>query len=292
MAALLALASSLLVGGADYMSGLAARRTRPEAVPVLANLASLAVILVGAPFVAAPNVRDLDLVWGAAGGTLSAIGFIFFLMAMARGQMGVVAPVTAVVGAAVTVVVGLVRGERPSTASWVGITLAVVAIVFISATTGDQTTADPTTSGTAHVNRHTSTPLVAIVLAIGAGLGFGAFFAALSMTEADAGLWPLVPARLLSTPLTLALNLWLHGGWTVHRTARPLALWGGAAEGAASVLLLEALRRGDLTVVGVLGSLYPVSTVFLAWILLRERLHPTQWIGVAAALSAIPLITL
>lgn len=284
MTAVLALASALIVGSADYLSSTAARRTRPEAVSVLANLASLAVIVAVVGLVDAPEVRGLDVVWGTVAGVCGAIGFVLFLTAMARGQMGIVAPLAAVTGAATTVATGVLRGERPDEPTWLGLVLALAAIGVISATPGGEPESDDRAVPAV-------TPPGAVGLALAAGVGFGAFFSALSMTESDAGLWPLVPGRLAAIVVLLGLNLWWHRGWYVHPGARRPAVAGGALEAIASVLLLLAVRRGPLAVAGVLGSLYPVSTVLLAWFILGERLRRVQWTGVALALLAIPLIS-
>ncbi len=282
--ALLALVSAVLVGGADFLVSLAARRSHPEAVPVYGSAASLLTIAVAVSFVDAPSVRGLDLAWGAAAGAFGAVAFVLFLHAMSRGQMSIVAPIAATVGAVTTVAVGLGRGERLEPSTWSGIVLAALAIALISST-GD---------GASGSNPHPHSPgnvRSVVLLAIGAGIGFGVFFSALAMTEGDAGLWPLVPARLVSLPTLVAVNGLRGGSWRIDRPARRLALWGGAIEGIASVILLIAVQRGPLAVAGVLGSLYPVSTVFLAWLVVGERLSRLQWIGVSVALAAVPMIS-
>ncbi len=282
--ALLALLSAVLVGGADFLASVAARRSHPEAVPVYGSVASLLTIAMVVAFVDAPSIRGLDLAWGAAAGGFGALGFVLFLHAMSRGQMSIVAPIAATVGAMATVLVGLGRGEDLDPGAWVGIVLAALAITLISS-------AGEGPAGLTGAPGSTSGVIPVVALAVGSGVGFGIFFSALAMTEGDAGLWPLIPARLVSLPTLVILNRLRGGSWRIERPARRLALWGGAIEGAASVVLLLAVRRGPLAVAGVLGSLYPVSTVFLAWLVVGERLTRLQWIGVTVALAAVPMIS-
>ena len=265
----------MVVGSSDFLVGIASRLTKPTLVPMLAHFVSIGLLLPLALIVSAPEVRSLDLAWGVAAGLAGATGFMFFSTAMSRGEMSIVAPLTSVVGASTTFVVGILRGERPSVAALIGIGLAVVAIAIISYESEHEENA--------------RTPPATIGLSLLAGLGFGLFFVSLSFTEGDAGMWPLVPGRMASVCLLVAFNLLLHRTLRVDRAARSPAIWAGILEAIASVLLLLALRRGPLAVAGVLASLYPVSTVMLAGVVLRERLQQIQWIGVGLALIAVVL---
>ncbi len=129
------------------------------------------------------------------------------------------------------------------------------------------------------------------MLAVVAGLGFSVFFIALSETNDEAGLWPLVVARAVSIPV-VGVVAWRVAGRVapVDRTARALALLTGVVEMLANALILVALRRGPIAVASVFGSLYPVSTVVLAWLLLRERVARAQVAGVGLAVVALVLV--
>lgn len=275
MTAILALSSALVVGSSDFLVGIASRLTKPTLVPMLAHFVSIFLLLPLALIVAAPEVRSLDLLWGVSAGLAGATGFMFFATAMARGQMSIVAPLASVVGASTAFSVGILRGDRPSAAALIGIALAVIAIAIITYESEHEENAktSPSTVG----------------LALLAGLGFGLFFVSLSFTEGDAGLWPLVPGRIASVSLLVGFNLLLHRTLRLDRPAWSPAIWAGILETISSVLLIMALRRGPLAVAGVLASLYPVSTVMLAGIVLKERLQRIQWAGVGLALIAVVL---
>jgi uncharacterized membrane protein len=275
MTAILALGSALVVGSSDFLVGIAARRTKPTLVPMLAHFVSLFVVVPVAIVVTSPSVRSLDLLWGIAAGLAGSVGFMFFSTAMASGQMSIVAPLTSVVGAATTFIVGVAREGRPNTLALVGIALALVAIAII------------TYESEHDVDARTSPKTVGLALL--AGLGFGFFFVFLSFTENDAGMWPLVPGRMASFCFLVAFNLLLHHTLRLDRPAVRPAVWAGQLETLSSVLLLLALRRGPLAVAGVLASLYPISTVMLAGVILKERLDRLQWIGVGLALIAVVL---
>src|SRR5690606_9640858 len=126
-----------------------------------------------------------------------------------------------------------------------------------------------------------------------AGAGFGIFFVLLDRAPADAGLVPLVGARVLSLTLVLLIALAAGRSLAVPRVGLPLVLLAGLGDMAANALFLLATQQdGPLVVTAVLASLYPVSTVLLAQVLLRERLVSTQVAGVGAAAAAVVLISL
>ncbi len=276
MTALLAIASAVIIGGSDFSGGLATRQDSTFRVTVWAQLWSglTALALVG--LVSWSSVATVDIVAGALAGLSGTFSFVCFYAALGRGSMSVVAPTTAVVGAVVPVLVGLARGESLGSSTALGIVVALVAIVLV------------TRSG--HDNRTDSR---ALVLAVVAGLGFSIFFIVLSDTHDEAGLWPLVVARAVSIPAVAVTARVAVGSLVpVSGRSRRLAAYTGITEMIANVLLLVALRRGPLAVASVFGSLYPVTTVVLAWAILRERLGRNQIVGVCLAVAALALVAL
>jgi len=274
--ALLAIASALIIGGSDFSGGIATRQDSTFRVTVWAQLWSglTALVLVG--FVSSTSMATVDVVGGVLAGLSGSFSFVCFYAALSRGSMSVVAPTTAVVGALVPVLVGLARGEQIGAATGIGLAVALVAIVLV------------TQSGT-----DGRTDRRALILAAVAGLGFSVFFIALADTNEAAGLWPLVVARVVSIP-TVALTARLAVGSVIPHTrrSRRLAAYTGVTEMLANVLLLVALRRGPLAVASVFGSLYPVSTVLLAWMFLRERISRNQLIGICLAMTALALVAI
>jgi drug/metabolite transporter (DMT)-like permease len=210
---------------------------------------------------------------------VGATGLLVFFRALSRGVMSVVAPITAVTAAAVPVLAGLLGGNRIGPVAGAGILLALVAVVLVSAEggLGQLRSARPASL---------SAPLVA-------GTAFGCFFVLLDRTSADAGLTPLVAARLASFALVVVVALVGRRSLRVGRTALPYVLASGVGDMTANALFLLATQQdGQLAITGVLASLYPVSTVVLAQAVLRERLVRAQVAGLGAALTAVVLITL
>ncbi|MFL6097173.1 MAG: EamA family transporter [Blastococcus sp.] len=278
MAVVLAVSSAVVYGASDFLGGLASRRATVFGVVALSQLAGLVALLALLPWLGGPVTRA-DLGWGAAAGLVGATGLLVFFRALSRGVMSVIAPVTAVTAAAVPVLAGLLGGNRIGPVAGAGILLALIAVVLVSAEggLGQLRAARPANLGA---------PLLA-------GTAFGCFFVLLDRTSADAGLTPLVAARIASFALVVVVALVGRRPLRVGRGALPFVLASGVGDMTANALFLLATQQeGQLAITGVLASLYPVSTVVLAQSLLRERLVRAQFAGLAAAIGAVVLITL
>lgn len=277
MTAILAIASALLVGGADFTGGFLSRTVSPFRVAALAQVVGLALAVPTAVLVDSERVTHGDVAWSAASGVAVGVGLVAFYSAMTRGMISLVAPVTAVTGAAVPVVYAFGSGERPGTAAVLGIVLAIAAIGFVSlAPETPQTSAGG---------------LGAVPVAFAAGILFGLFYVCFARVHEDAGMWPVAISRVSSAVAVVALALGVTGGLAVQRTVVPRIALIGALEVGAAVTLLLALQRGPVSVASVLASLYPVTTMLLAALVLRERLRGLQLVGVALALVAVMLIS-
>ncbi len=277
MAIALALSAALAYGSADFVGGLAARRTSPLLTAFGAQLTGLVVLLVAMPFLGSSAPTGRDLAFGAAAGLFGGVGLVLLYRALAAGPMSVVAPTTALSASVVPILAGVVLGERPGALAFVGIAVSLVAVVLITRERVSE--------------HHVPAGRRVLLLAFGGGAIFGVFFVFLHQTGDQAGLWPLLAARLTSVPL-LALLVARQVGvrsFEVPRLTRPVVV-SGTLDMGANICYLLALRHGMLSVVAALTGLYPASTILLAQSHLRERLHLPQVIGLGVAACAAVLI--
>ena len=277
MAVLLALCSAATYGVGDFCGGMAARRVPAATVLLWSHVLGLALLLGVTPLVSG-SADGRDLAFGAVGGLAGAAGVGLLYKGLSVGPMSVVAPITALLSAAVPVLWGVSQGERPDLNVAAGMVLALLAVVLVSAE-GSGTFRPADVRG--------------LLFALGAGLGFGLFFVSLSYTEDASGVWPLVAAR--ATSVTVIGTLALVG--RLSRTpptgeARSLTASAGALDAAANVLYLLAIREGLLSVVSVLAALYPTGTVLLARVVLKEQFAPPQRVGLVLAVPAAVLMAL
>ena len=277
MAALLALSAAVAYGVGDFLGGVAARRVPATAVVLWSHVVGLAMLGAMAPLLGG-SPSGTALAVGAVGGVLGGTGVALFYQGLAVGSMSVVAPIAALLSAAVPVVAGLGSGERPTPAALVGIALALGAVVLISR----ETPADR--SGPVHWQ--------AVALAVGAGLAFGLFFVAIDRAPDGSGIWPLVGARAASVSLFAGLGMARLTSARLPRGVAGAAIGCGVLDAAANVFYLQALEHGLLSVVSVLTALYPAGTVLLARQLLGEHLSRLQQVGlVIAAVAAVLIAT-
>ncbi len=277
MAILLAALCAVTYGLADYSGGRASRSVASAVVTLVGQATSFVLVVVGVLVIGTPIASAHDLWWGAAGGIAGGFALIAFYRALSRGTMTVVAPTTAVVSAVLPVIVGLSLGERPSGPAIVGIIVACLAVALVSGAVG---------------SRHQETSISTVMLAAAAGSGFGFIFIAFARTADDSGLWPLVAARAASIPVVALVVAVSRPGRGAMRSVIWLMVASGVLDMAANLFYLEASHRGLLSIVAVISSMYPVSTVCLAFGLDHERVSKTQAIGLALAATALTLVSL
>jgi drug/metabolite transporter (DMT)-like permease len=292
VAAIFALSAAVAYGVGDFLGGVAARRESPSAVVLWSHIVGLGMLVAVAPLIGGePSPRAFAA--GAAAGILGGAGVALFYKGLAVGSMSVVAPIAALLSAAVPVVAGLASGERPSAATGLGIALALGAVVLISreaAPDGTGTAAPAAPAASAAPAAHRRRQIEALGLAVAAGLAFGLFFVAISHAGDDTGVWPLVGARVASVSLFALLGAAKVTSAAPPRGAAAAAVGCGLLDAGANVLYVLALGHGLLSVVAVLTALYPAGTVLLARYVLGEHLTPVQRTGLGLAAVAAVLI--
>jgi len=281
LVAIIGLASALVYGVSDFLGGVASRRLRPlvavELTFVVATVIALVAVLVEQPVWSA---RDLLLGLGA--GVAGALATWAFYGCLAIGPMSVLSPVVAVLNAVLPAILGFALGERLGAIGLLG----VAAVVIAAALLGVSRQADGSRLS-----------VRALLLAVGAGVGFAAYFALIHFTAPESGLVPLVGDYLAGTLLIAIVLLvlrWRHGAVELaglgRNRATGAAVLAGVLLAVANILLVVGLHLGDLAVMSVLSALYPASTVFLAFWFLRERLSAWQWIGVVLGIGGTAAI--
>jgi drug/metabolite transporter (DMT)-like permease len=273
---LFALIAAATYGVSDFVGGIASRRISALNVLLVSYPVGGALMALTLPVFGGP-VSGRTLAWSLAGGLAGLAGVALLYSALAMAPMNIVSPVTAVMSAVVPVVGGVLRGERPELLAWLGILLGMLAVVLISHQPPD--------------HPHPPAGWRALLMAVLAGVGFGAYFICLASSDHDSGVWPVVISRGCSAVLVVPLL------FAVDRFARPsapvlgLAMIAGVLDAVANLAFLLASRHGLLSLTGVITALYPAGTVLLAVLLLKERTGTVQRAGLAVAVAAVVLLT-
>jgi len=269
----LALGSSLVWGTADFLGGFYTRRAPLSAVTVVSQAAGLCVLLV---WLAARgfSVSGGSFAFGLLSGVGGAIGLAAFYKALAVGTMSIVSPVTAC-GAVVPFAIALARGERPSGWAIGGAAVALVGAVLASASEGRA-------SGDRRLGA-----LLSVVAAV--SIGLFVYFLGVGGKHGDP-YSALFGARISSLSVLLLGSLALRAPVRPSRALLPAIALIGVLDVSANALYVFASRSGFLSVVGVLGSLYPVVTLLAAYVVLNERITRVQKGGVVLALVGVCVV--
>ena len=272
------LISAIAWGAADFTGGLASRRTGAFQAVFYGEVVGLALILVVA-FAAAQPIPALS-VWVLAmvSGAVGTSGLLLLYHSMTKGLMSIATPVSALLAALIPVLVGSILENPPGVLVLLGFVFALGAIWLIS----------QSQDGVKDVFSH----IADLRLPLLAGIGFGLFFVLMHTATRHATYWPMVASRT-GGMLTLVLYMTLsRQPWIPAKSAYGMIVMNGLLDVGGNLFYILAGQLGRLDVAAVLSSLYPGSTLLLAWIFLKERLSRTQWTGVFAALVAIVLLTL
>jgi len=281
MAFLLALLSSALWGSADFQAGRMSKKYQAFAVLGITQLIGLAF---GIFLIFATGERGAvafgdggffsGYFWpGAFAGALGYIGLICLYIGLSTGRMGVVSPISSL-GAVVPVMFAVIGGEQLSRGRWIGVVIALAGAFCASGPEISQ-----------------GFPLKPVALAFGAAFGFGTALTLISIGSDSSALMTMVTMRGATALFTIVIALKFRstGGFSISDA--PSLIFIGVADFLANLTLGLATQQGLVSLVMVLGSLYPVVTVLLAFKFLHERLHKVQYVGVFLAVSGVAILS-
>jgi len=266
------LASALSWGAGDFSGGFASRRSPVLGVLAFGQAIGVSLIVAFAVLGREPMPAPAALAWSVGAGAAGAVGLAALYRGLAVGRMGVVAPVSAILSAALPVLWGVFAEGLPGPVRLAGFGLALAGIWLVAG-------AGQPGEGRAGLG-----------LALVAGCGFGGFLVLMDRGAQGGTFWPLAAARGTSLVLALAAAIASRRPWAPALPALPVVFLSGALDAGGNAFFVLASQTGRLDVAAILSSMYPASTVLLAALLLRERVSRPQGVGIAAVLSAIVLI--
>jgi drug/metabolite transporter (DMT)-like permease len=288
----LGFATSLVYGFADFFGAIASRRIKPVTVTFVSGAIGLAFLLALSIFIGA-DFSPGALFWGTAAGITSAIAMSALYASLAIGPISIVSPLSAVISAIVPSAVGFAQGDRFSGLGFAALGAILVAVFLVGFVPGKDVRL-PSIKG--------------LVLAVVAGGGIGVVLICLDQAPSDSGLAPVILLRATAAAILGAVTLFTFGA-AIRKRLRttqteeipnasskvPAKFWYAVAvtglfDSSANVFFILASRIGSLTVVSVLTALYPLGTIILARIFLKEKLARTQSIGVLLALAGSALL--
>ena len=273
MTAALALAGAALWGVGDFLGGLAARRLAVLAVLAISQAIGLAGVVLWVVLARDPFPGIGELLPAVAAGVAGLVGLGALYRGLAVGAMGIVAPISAA-SPVVPLAVDAARGITPDLLQWLGVALVLAGIVTLSR--------EPTGSGTRIA--------AGAGLAVVAALGFGSFVVGLDAGSDESPPWAVVAARSAAVAIALLAILFTSTSLRAPRNLWPMLIGVGVFDTGANVCVAFATTKGAAGIVAVLSALYPVVTIVLARLVLRERLSRSRRAGGVVALGGAALV--
>ena len=282
----LGFATSLVYGFADFFGALGSKHIKPVVVTFWSGLSGLALLLTASLFMGADFSAE-SILCGVIGGIASAFAMTCLYAALAIGPISILSPLSAVVMAIVPMIIGFAQGDRFSLWGWLALGAILVAVVLVGFVPGDDVRL-PSLKG--------------LLLGIGAGIGMGAVLLALAAAPKDSGLASpailrAVSASLLGLFMLVTIRRSQTEGEAGKRSRVSTKIWlaviaTGFLDSSANVFFTIASRQGSLSVVSVLTALYPLGTIILARIFLKEKIARSQMFGIVLALGASAVLAI
>jgi drug/metabolite transporter (DMT)-like permease len=265
-----------LWGAADFAGGYGSRRANAFALTAFSHVCAFALMFAIALSQHGEFPSRAGIVWALAAGSSGGFSLAIFYRALASGQMGVTAPIAALVGAAIPTLVDIALEGAPSRWTIGGFVLAIIAIWLI-------TRPEPS-----DVKDSSGRP-AGVGMAALAGVGFAGFYLCIHQATGSP-LWIAALARIGSFTATAIAVVVTGAPLTLDHPRIALGMMAGFLDITASALFIFASQHGRLDEAVVLTSLYPAVTVLLARLVLNEHFSRWKFIGLLAALAAVPMI--
>ena len=282
MAPLLALISSLTWGLADFLGGLASRRTRIVRVLPISYLSGAIVVTIFSIFLIPGELNSDSYLYGFFAAFFGVPAIALLYVALSRGPMGIVSPITALMAGFVPVITGLLRGDQVSAIGYVGMALAALSVILVSQERKSDVTQRITIS--------------TLLICVASGTLIGAYLTVLGLAPTNQGIWTSTVARWFGFIFVGLFFLLRLKAISKDENRQPfpwtLAIVAGIFDASANGIYQIATQKGVLAIVAVLASLYPAATAILARYILNERLRIIQNVGVVLALAAAACLTM
>jgi len=259
-------------GASDFLGGVGARRANAFLFTAIVHSSGLVVVGTLALMTRAPFPGNASLGWSLIAGSVAGIALALFYRSLASGNMGLVAPVAAVLGAAIPAMVTAFAEGFPGYRRVLGFVLAGIGVWLISRIEGSAGRPE------------------GIGMAVLAGIGFAGFYLCIHQADNASALWVAACSRSASLLVTAAIVLFGRQFRAVPASMLAIAVLAGILDITGSVVFIRAAQIGRLDDAVVLSSLYPAVTVVLARVFLHEHFSRARTIGMVAALVAVPMI--
>jgi drug/metabolite transporter (DMT)-like permease len=272
-ALLLALGASLAWGVGDFVGPWQGQTYGVLRVMMWGQLGGVTMLAI-VTAIRADAPHTWAVLWAIPAALSGTLGLFAFYRGMATGTMSVVAPIAGA-SAIVPVAFGIATGDRPRAIQLAGIGAAIVGVALASR----------------EQQKGGRRVAAGVGLALLAAVGFGFYFPPMHAAGSADPWWSAFVFRVTSASVVLAAVSLRRPALRLQGWALTVILGVGCADTLGNLLYATASGHGIVSLTSVLASLYPIVTVVLAAIVVKERIAGTQRLGVALTLVGVGLIS-
>jgi drug/metabolite transporter (DMT)-like permease len=284
------LAAVFIWGTSDFTGGYASRRANAFVFTAFSHACALALMLALALAQHAPFPSRNSILWALLAGGIGGFSLAIFYRALAEGKMGLTAPIAALLSAAIPTLADIAMEGAPHPWTFVGFALALVSIWLITRAEPAKGAAQESGDDAVDDEEKTGLPPKGVAVAALAGVGFAAFYLCIRQAGAGSPLWIAAVSRAASFIVTAAAVVVTKAPLRLDLPRAVMATVAGSFDVTGSALFIFASQHGRLDEAVVISSLYPAVTVILARLVLKEHFSRWRFIGLLAALAAVPMI--
>jgi drug/metabolite transporter (DMT)-like permease len=283
-------AAVFIWGTSDFTGGYASRRANAFVFTAFSHLCALVLMVALALAQHAPFPSRTSILWALLAGGIGGFSLAIFYRALAEGKMGLTAPIAALLGAAIPTLADIAMEGAPHPWTFVGFALALVSIWLITRAEPVKEAAEESDEEQVDDEEKTGLPPKGVAVAALAGVGFAAFYLCIRQAGAGSPLWIAAVSRAASFIVTAVAVLVTKAPLRLDLPRAAMATVAGSFDVTGSALFIYASQHGRLDEAVVISSLYPAVTVILARLILKEHFSRWRFIGLLAALAAVPMI--
>lgn len=271
-----ALLASLSWGSADFLGGLGARRGNMYSIALISQISGLCLFALLTLFTQERIPPNRNIMWAIGGGTVAMIGLLSLYHGLGRGKMGVVAPISGIVGAMLGVIASLFMDGSPSLLQGIGFGVGFLGVYLVSQMSSD------------------GQPFRVYDIVWGgiAGLCLGVFAISLDQVADEGLFFPLMISRAASLLTMLIILGLVRSTPALSQNVSVYGLFMGIGDALGNMFYTLSAEVGSLAITSTMGALYPAFTILWARLLLNQRFNRVQWVGIALTLIAIVLLNL
>lgn len=269
--------SALTWGAADFAGGLASRRTSPYKVVALGWIIGLLILPVIALLTNEPMISLRSALWCLAAGGFGAFGILIFYYSLSIGRMSLAAPISAVLAAAIPVLIGVILDGMPGLQILLAFIFALVSVLLVS--------------NQEKLSAGLNIKFSEIKIPMFAGITFGLYFVLMHQGSQEGLFWPMAASHVSGVILLLLAMIIQKQSLIPARSDLFLILSCFVLDQTGTLFYILSGQAGRMDVAAVLASLYPGITILMAWGFLKEHISKPQLAGIGLALIAIVLFS-